>query len=348
MASTYAEIISQPSVWKQILQNTNSDIPWGTELKSNKGLVSYFIGCGTSYYLAIAAAANYSRLTGTCARAITSSDLLFFPEAIPEYENVRAITISRSGETTETVWAAEHLVAKNIPTLAVTCKKDSSLTKQAHLSYSIEEANEESVVMTRSFTGMLLFLQYMAGVHAQDFGYIKELEKLPDICEKLITQYKDVIKECSLSDSYSTVTYLGQGAYYGLASESMLKLKEMSLTTTDVFHSLEFRHGPKSVANKNTLIIILMSESAKVHEYNLALELKKQGAKVVVLSEDLPGKMDGTKETSLLLRSGLSEYARMILYMPLTQLFAYERAIGKGNNPDSPRNLSKIVFLTNE
>jgi glutamine---fructose-6-phosphate transaminase (isomerizing) len=345
MASTYTEIMSQPSVWKKILDKTNSDIPWINNTAIDPKSVLYFVGCGTSYYLALVAASVYSRLTGRCARAVTSSDLLFFPEAITFDEHVRAITISRSGETTETVWATEHLVKKGIPTFALTCQSDSSLARHAHVSYVVEDANEHSIVMTRSFTGMLLFLQKFAALNARDTKFIDQLNRLPAIGERIIEQHKNVIRTLAVADTYTFVSYLGQGAYYGIASESMLKLKEMALTNTEVFHTLEFRHGPKSVADENSLIIILMSESAEKHEIKLAMEIKQQGASVVVIAESIPSEIKGVVDLSICLGSGLSEYARLNLLLPLTQLFAYERALGKGIDPDNPVNLTKVVML---
>ncbi len=345
MASTYADMMSQPSVWKTILEKPESDIPWSNHSDVDSNSTLYFIGCGTSYYLAIVAASVYSRLTGRCARAVTSSDLLFFPEAITLDENVRAITISRSGETTETVWATEHLVGRGIPTFALTCQPDSSLVRQAHVSYVIEEANEHSIVMTRSFTGMLLFLQKFSALTARDGDFIAQLNRLPDLGETLIERYKDTVRSLASVNTYNSVTYLGQGAYYGIASESMLKLKEMALTNTEVFHTLEFRHGPKSVADETSLIIILLSDSAEEQEIKLACELKQQGASVAVIAESIPIGIKNAVDLSISLDSGLSEYARLNLLLPLTQLFAYERAIIKGIDPDKPVNLTKVVTL---
>jgi glutamine---fructose-6-phosphate transaminase (isomerizing) len=345
MASTYAEIMSQPSVWKKILDKPESVIPWCNHSEIDSKSVLYFVGCGTSYYLAIVAASVYSRLTGRCARAVTSSDLLFFPESITPDDHVRAITISRSGETTETVWATKHLVGKGIPTFALTCQPDSSLARHAHVSYVLEDANEHSIVMTRSFTGMLLFLQKFSALNAHDNNFISQLNRLPVLGENLIERYKDTISALAAADTYKSVTYLGQGAYYGIASESMLKLKEMALTNTEVFHTLEFRHGPKSVADESSLIIILLSESAHEQEIKLALEIKQQGASVAVLAERVPAEITNVVDYSISLESGLSEYARLNLLLPLTQLFAYERAIVKGIDPDKPVNLTKVVTL---
>jgi glutamine---fructose-6-phosphate transaminase (isomerizing) len=345
MSTTYQEIMSQPDVWRHILNRNSNGIPWYNQKPNNSPSNMYFIGCGTSYYLAVIAASIYSRLTGACARGITSSDVMFFPESINAHGKVRAITISRSGETTETVWATKHLCKLGIRTLALTCQQNSSLSKQADASYVIDEANEVSVVMTRSFTGMLLVIQKLAALHSNNKTYLSELEHLPEMGTKLLNTPMDDFNSLIINDNISMVTYLGQGAYYGLASESMLKMKEMAITNTEVFHTLEFRHGPKSVIDTNSLVIILLSDSAREHEIKLAHELKEQGAFVGIIGEEVPSVVVKEVDASIELKSGLSEYTRIGLYMIITQLLAYQRAVSKRINPDKPMNLSKVVTL---
>ena len=43
---------------------------------------------------------------------------------------------------------------------------------------------------------------------------------------------------------YADYVFLGQGPFFGVAQESMLKVKEMSCSYAQAFHTLEFRHGP--------------------------------------------------------------------------------------------------------
>jgi len=345
MSITYQEIVSQPSIWQKILERSDEGFPWcNKEFQRDKYSI-YFIGCGTSYYLALVAASVYSRLTGACARAITSSDVMFFPESINCSGNVRAITISRSGETTETVCATQRLNKLRIPTLALTCQRDSSLSKYADYSYVIEEANELSVVMTRSFTGMLLVLQMLSAFHGNNVGYLNELKNLPELGTDLLNYSLKELYELVTRDDISMITFLGQGPFFGLASESMLKMKEMAITPTEVFHTLEFRHGPKSIVDKTSLVFVLLSDTAKDHEIKMGLELKEQGAMIGLLGEEIPEDTKNKVDAYMEIRSGLSEYSRIGLFMLITQQLAYKRAIEKGINPDTPINLSKVVTL---
>ena len=56
--------------------------------------------------------------------------------------------------------------------------------------------------------------------------------------------------------------FLGSGPRYGLACELSLKMKEMSLTHSEPFHFMEFRHGPMSMVTESTVIVGLRLGSA--------------------------------------------------------------------------------------
>ncbi len=131
-----------------------------------------FVGCGSSYYLAMAAAASWSAITGMRARAIPASELLLFPELVSGGHGrgkMAAVVISRSGRTSETVRAARLLEReKNIRVLAVTGTPDQPLEQVATATLPLLPCDEQSTVMTRSFTSMLLGLQYLAACQADD------------------------------------------------------------------------------------------------------------------------------------------------------------------------------------
>jgi glucosamine--fructose-6-phosphate aminotransferase (isomerizing) len=114
-------------------------------------------------------------------------------------------------------------------------------------------------------------------------------------------------------------------------------MKEMSLTHSEAFHFLEFRHGPKAMVNKNTLIVGLVSEINASHEMTVLKDIQDLGAKIITIGEN---------KTDISFNSGLEEVIRNILYLPFGQIMAYERSIAKGLDPDHPNNLASVVKLT--
>jgi glutamine---fructose-6-phosphate transaminase (isomerizing) len=115
-----------------------------------------------------------------------------------------------------------------------------------------------------------------------------------------------------------------------------LKMKEMALTVSEPFRFLEFRHGPKSMVDTQTLVVGLLSESSRLHEEAVLEEMKALGGQVLALAES---------KADITFASGLPERARGVLYLPVLQLMACYRAANRGYNPDSPHNLTKVIEL---
>src|SRR4051794_8785092 len=129
----------------------------------------------------MAAAASWSRITGMKAQAIAASELLLFPEIVlAGSKNVAAVVISRSGQTSEAVRAAQLLEReKNIRVLAVTGTPHQPLEKSATATLPLLPCDEQSTVMTRSFTSMLLGLQYLAACQAEDSALLRSFARIP-------------------------------------------------------------------------------------------------------------------------------------------------------------------------
>ena len=348
-AHTINEILSQPDIWRTVsdyIEEERHRIKDYLENCRDRTLV--FVGCGSSYYLALTAANVYSKITGEEAKGVSSSDILFFPELIfPQLRGGYAsMLISRSGATTE-VLRAGKIIKKEMkfPTCALTCRENSELLAYGEFQFVLDKADEKSVVMTRSFTSMLLLIQYLVAIKENNQTFFKELSLLPEKGASVIENYRSLVEEIMNDFSLSKYVYLGQGPYYGMACESMLKIKEMSNASAEAFHSLEYRHGPMSTADDQTLITFFLSDNGRDEEMKLVKEMSKLGPKTLVLcdysDEDIKKYADYVVE----LKSESSEFARLILCMPITQLMGYYKSISNGLDPDNPRNLSSVVTL---
>jgi len=121
-----------------------------------------------------------------------------------------------------------------------------------------------------------------------------------------------------------------------LACEANLKMKEMTLTHSEPFHVLEFRHGPMSMVGKTAVVIGLLSEQNYEQEQAVVNEMEELGAHGFTLSES---------RGDVIFQSGIPEESRGVLYLPVLQLMAFYRSLAKGLNPDSPKNLTAVVTL---
>ena len=170
-------------VWQLVLQQLKQSNSAERMLGSDKRKRSWlFVGCGTSLYLADAAATSWTLLTGESTRAVPASEVLLYP-ALTRLDgpDVRAVVISRSGRTSEAVRAA-HVLRKelHIPIVGITCAENSALEAACDFTLVLRPADEKSMVMTRSFTSMLISLQWLAAEHAGNTEFVQSLETMAE------------------------------------------------------------------------------------------------------------------------------------------------------------------------
>ncbi len=329
------EILSQPDVWRRTLDRLlGPESPLhGIEALIGDGPV-LFVGMGSSYYLSIAAAPMWRHYVGGQAQALSSSGLITYPEIHASGPAKGTVFgISRSGETFETRDAV-RLLRKTFGwrSIGVTCHADTPVLAESEVSLVLDEAAEMSRFTTRALTTTVLALQALAAGRTKDRALENELRRLPDLAGGLLERYGEPLKDKAGLGGYDRFVYLGQGPYLGFARELQLKTEEIIRAPAEVCETLEYLHGPKYAAGASTLITVLLSDSGAQYQMDALAKIKDVGAKVAVVCEKAaPGLAAGT-DFLIELSSGLSEYARMLLVMPLLQLFIYHRAVAAGQS----------------
>ena len=335
---TYKEIKSQTEAWAQALDVTrDSSLPKARDYDQ-----VIFTGCGSTYYLSLAAAALYQELTGRAARAVPGGELLLNSQTVFTNQNTLLVAISRSGTTTETVRAVEKFKNEKHSSVVVISNYDEVLSRLADVNIIIPDGQEESVAQTRSFASMFVAMTAMCARMAERDDLVDAMRKLPETGDRLIGKYESLAKEIGENLIYDRFYFLGSGIRYGLACEVNLKMKEMTLTHSESFHFLEFRHGPMSMVNENAVVIGMVSESNRSHEKAVLNEMQALGGKIVALAESPSGTLS---DADITFKSQIPEQVRGVLYLPALQLMAYYRSLAKGLNPDRPTNLTAVVKL---
>jgi len=338
---TRAEIFSQPEAWSKTLTYLNGLSGQIKALLDEGQFQSVlFTGCGSTYYLALAGAAICQQVTKIPARGLPASEIWLYPDtAYLTSQRTLLVAISRSGETTETLRAVEAFKARGQgKVITLSCYPTMPLATAGHLNLVLEAGQEDSVAQTRAFSVLYLGTVFIAALWAGQSGLIGEMAKLPDAGTHLLRNYADIAQRFGSDLSLERFYLLGSGPRYGLAAEVSLKLKEMSLSHSEPFHFLEYRHGPMSMVTDKTLLYGLMSEANHDAEKLVLTEMKARGAQVLSL-----GDTDG----DVIFKSGVPEAVRNVLYLPVGQLMAFERSLAKGLNPDRPNNLETVVRLDN-
>jgi len=284
------------------------------------------VGCGTSYYLAQSVASAMS-LNGKRAIAVPGGEWARRPEAyLADTTGVKVIALSRSGESTETVQAVDASRARGLETLGITCESESSLARNSDQVLFAPTHAQEGIVMSSSASLMLLLGLRLAGV-SLDPSIAASAEQAMRTLDSQLDS--DVL-------SRSHFVYLGGGAYFGLASEGSLKLQEMSLTYTQVFHPMEYRHGPVSLVDHKTCVVLIYSPDTLDEERQLCAELQAKGALVIGFG--------GPGDLSIdIAQQGLD---RSLAILPALQLFGERLAQHKHLDSTAPRHLTKVVRLS--
>jgi glucosamine--fructose-6-phosphate aminotransferase (isomerizing) len=190
---------------------------------------------------------------------------------------------------------------------------------------------------------MLLSVQ-LAAMHRGRVS-LEGIRHLPEKGRIVVKRSDGLAEEIIFGHDFAKFVFIGQGPFYGLACESMLKIKEMALFASEAYHSLEFRHGPISMADSSMLVTCFLSERGRQEELNLLGEVRALGARTLVVCEKADTGIRAVSDHILDLDSGLPEFHRLVLGLPVTQLMAYHAARKKGLDPDHPRNLNQVVEI---
>lgn len=348
---TAREISQQPALWSSIWVSMNIVQP---ELKKFFFDITGYqriilTGAGTSAFIGLSLRGAFQRQTGIVTEAISTTDLVSHPH---DYllENVPTLLISfaRSGNSPESVAAvsiADEL-CKTCHHLVITCNASGSLAK-----YSVkgkkfvftlpEEANDQSLAMTSSYSGMLLAGKLIA--HLDDLQSLeKSVASIVKYAEKSINYFAPEIQHLAEID-FKRAVFLGAGPFFGTATEGHLKLQELTdgkvICKNDSF--LGLRHGPKAVIDASTLVVYFFSNNKYAFQYerDLVISMKKGNSPLaeICISESQP---DGVniEHTFTYSENGSKvdeEFMAVAAIVP-AQLLGFYKSLNVGLKPDSP------------
>lgn len=286
------EIASQPTSWRQAIDLAAAS----ADVLPRKGERVAVVGCGTSWFMAQAYASLRERAGLGETDAFAASEL---PRG-RTYDRVVALT--RSGTTTEVLGVLRDLKG-TVKTLGITADPTTPVMELADETVVLDFADERSVVQTRFATSALALLRTHLG------------EDLTKALADVELTVKEPLPDGATSKQQ--FTYLGSGWTIGLANEAALKMREASLSWTEAYPAMEYRHGPMSITDERSVVWFLGEPPP-----GLAKETRSIGALVVHVPD----------------RDPMAELVRI-------QRLAIEIGASKGLDPDQPRNLTRSVIL---
>jgi glutamine---fructose-6-phosphate transaminase (isomerizing) len=347
-SETWKEILSQGHVWQTVLREMSQSASVEKILASlGKSNELVFVGCGSSFYLAEAAANTWTLLTGQRSRALPASEVLLFSQQLQtESGKSQAVVISRSGKTSETVRAARVLSQElGLPTIGLTCAWSSELELMCESTIVLPAADEKSMVMTRSFTSMLLSLQYLAGCWAGNKQFVLDLQRMAEHFAPRINAIAEETEAFVKQQTFADYVFLGQGPFHGIAREASLKVMEMSCSYSQSFHALEFRHGPKAIVSQATCLMFYLSKTGREAERAVLTEMKELGGVTIAVCDRAEDSLRGASNLVIEVGFDGNELALLAPYTVAGQLLGFFTGAQKGLDADHPKNLTRIVIL---
>jgi tagatose-6-phosphate ketose/aldose isomerase len=352
-ADTLREILQQPATWRTTAgsQGAAFRAVFDRAMAARPAQLA-ITGSGSSVYVGEALAPVLQAECWIPARAIPAGDLLTHRSGALPGPNGLLISIARSGDSPESVGAVDAVLA-HAPGwrhLVITCNANGRLATRYVNEPRVDvvvldpRTNDRSLVMTSSFTNMLLA--------ASALGTTSPADGAAALVERVFDVYADALAALAASER-DTAVYLGSAGAYGAARESALKMLEMSggdtVTLAETF--LGFRHGPMAWLNRGGVLVAYLSGDAGVRAYETDLLRELNGKDLapvrIVVGEDIDPALVGTRGLALDLPGlyALPSAQQLLVHTVVGQLFAFFRCLQLGHRPDTPSEgvLTRVV-----
>ncbi len=270
-------------------------------------------------------------------------------------ESQLVVVISQSGETADVMAALEHAQALGHRyTLAICNVPESSLVRQAALSFITRAGPEIGVASTKAFTTQLSALFLLVLLLASRQGrlsadmereYLAELRHLP-VAVGRVLELEDAVKEWAreFGDKHHAL-FLGRGRHYPIALEGALKLKEISYIHAEAYPAGELKHGPLALVDGEMPVVVVAPNDELLEKLQSNMqEVSARGGQLYVFADGC-GPVQSGRGVNVLPMPEHYGALSPVLHVVTLQMLAYHAALLKGTDVDKPRNLAKSVTV---
>ncbi|CAJ1942404.1 unnamed protein product [Cylindrotheca closterium] len=272
------------------------------------------------------------------------------------------IVVSQSGETKDVQRVVTNAMSKGVTVLSVVNSVGSLIARTTKLGVYCNAGRENAVASTKAFTTQVTVLSLIAlwfkemrdriagrGPSLEAQRLKESLMRLPiafgmalkthDQCKRIAERLKDK-EHCFV---------LGKGYAEPVAMEGALKIKEMCYLHAEGYSGGALKHGPFALIEDSTgrfgatpIIMFILDDHHAHHMRTAAEEVKARGAELIIITDKRALARDLDDDPIVIPQNG--PMTALCGVLPL-QLIAYELAMLRGINPDTPRNLAKAVTV---
>lgn len=349
---TEEEIRQQPASWIRSLTNIDAMRAaidnFLAPLLRKDDLRIVLTGAGTSAFIGEIIAPWLASHTGQNISAVPTTDLVTNPmDYLNPTHPLLLVSFARSGNSPESV-AAVELANQFVPEcyhLSITCNEAGSLYQNAVASDNAfallmpAETHDRGFAMTSSITTMMASC---LAVFAPKIINSQTFRDVADRCQTILSSLGDFSHGVFGNGAWKRIVYLGSGGLQGAARESALKVLELTAGKLAAFYDSPtgFRHGPKSLVDNETLIVVYISSHPYTRQYDLDLlaELRRddQAMRVVAVAAESDSIIEAGPHILLPPARHFIDSELAFCYLMYAQVFALTQSINVGNTPDTP------------
>ena len=349
---TEEEIRQQPASWIRSLNNIDnlraSIDNFLTPLLRKRELRIVLTGAGTSAFIGDIISPWLASHTGKNITAVPTTDLVTNPmDYLSAAHPLLLVSFARSGNSPESV-AAVELANQCVPEcyhLSITCNEAGNLYQTAVNSdnaYALlmpAETHDRGFAMTSSITTMMASC---LAVFAPETINSHTFRDVADRCQTILTSLGDFSQSVFGNDPWKRIVYLGSGGLQGAARESALKVLELTAGKLAAFYDSPtgFRHGPKSLVDRETLVVVFVSSHPYTRQYDLDLlaELRRdrQAMRVVAIAAETDPVIEAGPHILLPPARTFIDMEQAFCFLMYAQVFALSQSLRVGNTPDTP------------
>jgi len=287
-----------------------------------------------------------------------------FPRDAKRAKESAFLVVSQSGETKDVANVVNAAKENDLTVMSVVNAVGSLIARTTKLGVYCNAGRENAVASTKAFTTQVTVLALIAlwfrelkdkvnGVTqtSAEAELLKEsLMRLPICCGMALRNRERCREVAEMLNGKDHCFILGKGYGEAVAYEGALKIKEMCYLHAEGYSGGALKHGPFALIESDengklgaTPIIMLILDDCHAHHMRTAAEeVKARGAELIIIT-DKAELADGLTSNPIVIPSN-GPMTALVAVMPI-QLIAYELAIMRGINPDTPRNLAKAVTV---
>ena len=346
------EIFDEPQTIRQVLKVPDEQIQKLAD-SLTVATQTYLIGVGTTFYVAQLGQYFFSNLASRFFPVVSSDEF----HAVGQVQPGNAVlAVSQSGETYDTKHALAMAKERGAQTAGIVNVMGSSISMMVDQVIMQGSGPEICVVSTKTALAQALILlrtALLAGgkniPEKRRNALHQSLLDFPDLVQRVLNEKSGFVRNLANATSHvDHWLYLGCGAYYPVAMESALKMKEVTYCHAEGMPAGFLKHGTLSMVEPrvHSLLFVPPPEDAVLHERTLVAmeEIRTRGGTVVGFY------FEGDEASRPLLNHSVElpptdPVLAPVLQMIVAQLFAYYVALALNRNIDKPRNLAKSVTV---